>query len=132
MHYRRGDYLKAKEMRVLDISYYKKAVSVIGSDILYIIFSDDLQWCKSNLNFLKNKVYIATNHDILDLYLMSYISKKIIANSTFSWWAAWLGENSDVYMPNPQNNWFSELYYKQHYYNNNMMDLKCKQWSIIE
>jgi len=56
-----------------------------------IIFSDDIKWCEENLQIQnKNKFYVLTNDAIKDLYLMQKCDHHIIANSSFSWWGAWL------------------------------------------
>lgn len=130
--FRRGlDYAKSKEMKFLDLDYYQKAISLAGKNLLYIVFSDDLNWCKQNLDFIKHKVFVTAKDNVLDLHLMSMFKKNIIANSTFSWWGAWLGSDTQVYMPNPQNNWFSDQYYHEHQYNKNLIDLQCENWTIV-
>jgi hypothetical protein len=132
LHVRRGDYLTAKEMKILDIEYYKNAVKYFDNDTLFLIFSDDILWCKNNLDFIENKHFIEENNDILELKLMSYCNNNIIANSTFSWWGAWLGKNTKVIMPNPQNNWFSENFYEENLkYKFNYNSLICKGWVTI-
>jgi hypothetical protein len=77
------------------LSYYEKSVSIIGEDKLYVIFSDDINWCKENLNFIKNKIFVTDNLDYQDMYLMSMCKNNIIANSSFSWWGAWLNKNTN-------------------------------------
>lgn len=130
--FRRGmDYHKSKEMRVIDMDFYKKAISIVGEDSLFVVFSDDLEWCRENLGFIKNKVFVTANDNVLDLHLMSYFKRNIIANSTFSWWGAWLGDNVEVYMPDPFTNWFSDIYYQEHSYNKNFDDLKCENWITL-
>lgn len=131
LHVRRGDYLTARELIVLDTEYYKRAVNSLGDNYTYVIFSDDIHWCKSNFDFIKKKIFIEEGDNLLELYLMSFFKNHIIANSTFSWWGAWLSESSNVYMPNPMNNWFSELYYRENYHNKNMSDLICENWRVI-
>lgn len=131
IHVRRGDYFTAKELIVLDIEYYKKAVKSIGENYNYVIFSDDIPWCKSNFDFINKKTFIEEGDNILELFLMTFFKNHIIANSTFSWWGAWLSENSNVYMPNPTNNWFSNLYYEENKHNKNIDDLICEKWKVI-
>src|ERR1035437_1583160 len=111
--FRRGeDYYRANELKILDMQFYKSAMSKFDDDTLYVIFSDNLDWCKEHLFFIKNKVFVGNGDNVLDMHLMSYFKNNIIANSTFSWWGAWLGRTDKiVYMPNPSNNWFSDLYY---------------------
>lgn len=106
IHIRRGDYIGLQNHHpVQTIDYYKKAIELIGLDKLYLIFSDDILWCKSNFNFLKNCIFVENNLDYEDLYLMSYCNDNIIANSSFSWWGAWLNENPNKRVVAPKN-WF--------------------------
>lgn len=131
IHVRRGDYATARELIILDIEYYKKAVELIGKDKQFIIFSDDINWCKSNFDFLHNKLFVEEQNDLLELHIMSLFSNHIIANSTFSWWGAWMANNSNVIMPDPKNNWFSEQYYDEQKYNNNYEDLIPSNWRFV-
>ncbi len=98
LHVRRGDYLNLKNIGVLDVDYYTKAVEYIRTIVenpTFYIFSDDLDWCKNNLGFLDDCIYVdRTQTEIDDLQLMSYCRHNIIANSSFSWWGAWLNQNS--------------------------------------
>jgi len=95
LHIRRTDYLTSNGYHpVQTIEYYKNALNLIGDYDNLFIFSDDIDWCKSNLNF-KNMIFRENNSEIEDLFLMSYCKNNIIANSTFSWWAAWLNDNKD-------------------------------------
>jgi hypothetical protein len=95
VHFRRIDYEEK-----LDLQYYKKAASLIGhkfSNTKYYIFSDDIMWCKKNLDFMENKVFITDlgDNEIVDLYLISKCKNHIIANSTFSWWGAYLSNSKN-------------------------------------
>jgi len=97
LHVRRGDYLKLKNIGVLDVDYYMKAVQYMRKNIekpTFYIFSDDLEWCKKHLGFLDGCIYVdRTQNEIDDLKLMSFCQHNIIANSSFSWWGAWLNQN---------------------------------------
>jgi hypothetical protein len=97
LHVRRGDYLNSKNINVLDVDYYVKAVDYIRKNVknpTFYIFSDDLEWCKNNLGFLNGCIYVdRTQTEIDDLKLMSFCRHNIIANSSFSWWGAWLNQN---------------------------------------
>ena len=97
LHVRRGNYLNLKNFNVLDIDYYMKAVEYIRKNVekpTFFIFSDDLEWCKNSLGFLDNCVFVdSTRTEIDDLKLMSFCQHNIIANSSFSWWGAWLNQN---------------------------------------
>ena len=97
LHVRRGDYLNLKNIGVLDVDYYKQAVAYIRKNVekpTFYIFSDDLDWCKKSLGFLDDCIYVdRTETEIDDLKLMSCCQHNIIANSSFSWWGAWLNKN---------------------------------------
>ena len=97
LHVRRGDYLNLKNINVLDVGYYKKAVEYVRKIVekpTFFIFSDDLEWCKNSLGFLDDCIYVDyTQTEIEDLKLMSVCRHNIIANSSFSWWGAWLNKN---------------------------------------
>jgi hypothetical protein len=106
IHVRRGNYVQKSDYHPLQSTeYYKKAISIIGEDLMYVIFSDDINWCRENLNFIKNKTFIVGNVDYQELYLMSMCNNNIIANSSFSWWGAWLNNNKNKKVIYPSN-WF--------------------------
>lgn len=95
VHVRRGDYVKLSHVHTNlaeHTSYYQDATRLFP-DQQKIFFSDDIEWCKSN--FKGNNLYINTGNDVIDFFLMSKIKNKIIANSSFSWWPAWIGEQED-------------------------------------
>lgn len=90
IHVRRGDYLGTSTCRVLSLDYYKRALEHIDSkDSEIFIFSDDVPWCKNH--FKGKNIRFSYGPDHLDLYKMSLCKYKIIANSSFSAWAAILG-----------------------------------------
>ena len=97
LHVRRGDYLNSKNIGVLGVDYYTKAIDYIRQNVenpTFYIFSDDLEWCKDSLGFLDDCIYVdRTQTEIEDLKLMSFCRHNIIANSSFSWWGAWLNQN---------------------------------------
>jgi hypothetical protein len=126
IHVRRGDYLRFSDIHtVLNIEYYKKSISVIGEDKLYLIFSDDIEWCQENFEFIKNKIFITDNEDYVDLYLMSMCKNNIIANSSFSWWGAWLNQNKNKIVISPSN-WFGVGSQ-----NLTDTDIHCNNWIIL-
>jgi len=105
LHVRRGDYLKfPNHHKVLTLDYYDKALSFFKDDFKIIVFSDDIEWCKQNLN---NKVdhFIEGEKDYIELYMMSLCKNNIISNSSFSWWGAWLNENENKKIIAPKE-WF--------------------------
>jgi len=110
IHVRRGDYTHLPNHHPTQkIDYYKNASKIIGVEKTYLIFSDDIEWCKLNFDFLENKIFITDNTDFQDLYLMSKCDDNIIANSTFSWWGAWLNPNPNKKVIAPKI-WFGNFY----------------------
>ncbi len=113
IHIRRGDYLEKNRDWALHIDYYKKAVILIRNkmpDAVFFVFSDDSGWAKANLPPC-NCVYIDWNKGVdsfRDMQLMSYCRHNIIANSSFSWWGAWLNPNTDKIVIAPDK-WFPEM-----------------------
>lgn len=108
LHVRRGDYLLPQHSfyTQLDFEYYVKALDRIGNlqDYQLLIFSNDIEWCKNNLNQLHHNIsYIDKNSDYIDLCLMSLCDHNIIANSSFSWWAAYLNKNPNKIVICPKN-----------------------------
>jgi hypothetical protein len=114
VHIRRGDYLRSTESAVhgsCDLSYYDRAISLIrerADQPTFYIFSDDPEWVLSSFPMPKESVVVRHNtgrKNAEDLRLMMNCRHFITANSSFSWWAAWLGERegSIVYRPEP---WF--------------------------
>ena len=126
IHIRRGDYLQNKNYHYnQDLEYYKRCIEVIGEGVDFLIFSDDLSWCKEHFDFLKNKTYIDGFVDFEELYIMSLCNDNIITNSTFSWWGAWMNQNPTKKVICPKN-WFGKL--------NSHLDTKdiyCENWIII-
>ena len=148
IHIRRSDYIKKTQnsplsfFSPLDIDYYKKAIATIQEKISaprFYFFSDDINWCRHNFSEFKNAVFVSHNtgaNSFKDLLLMSNTKHQIIANSTFSWWAAWLNQNSDKIVIAPQN-WFHLNYltkyepvYPCRFYNTK--DLIPQEWVTIE
>lgn len=102
IHVRRGDYVGHPTFDgVCTVDYYKKAIAymkeVIGDDIKFYVFTDDSHWVKENLGFC-DFILVDSNRgkdSWQDMYLMSNCRHNIIANSSFSRWAAWLNTNPD-------------------------------------
>ena len=107
MHIRRTDYVTSNGYHpVQSIEYYKEAIEIIGDYNNIFIFSDDINWCKENLKF-DNMVFVDGNDDVEDLWIMSMCNHNIIANSSFSWWGAWLNNNPDKKIIAPKK-WFGD------------------------
>lgn len=105
IHIRRGDYLTFSTIYggICTIEYYKKAVSYLCSALnnpVFVVFSDDMDWVRNNIYFPEEaKVHFVDfnrgKDSWQDMNLMSKCMHNIIANSTFSWWGAWLNENPE-------------------------------------
>lgn len=100
IHVRRGDYVGNKNHEIVDKEYYTKGIEYISKIIriekIYV-FSDDIEWCKNNFSFDFQTMFVGGEYvgkkDEGHIYLMSLCKNFIITNSSFSWWAAWLGTN---------------------------------------
>lgn len=109
VHIRRGDYKKHGSM--LPMEYYDKAMERINSLInnpLFCIFSDEIEWVEKNMKFPGKCFYVNKNHQLTnyeELIVMSHCQHDIIANSTYSWWGAWLNSNKDKIVIGPRE-WF--------------------------
>lgn len=110
VHVRRGDYLTESLVGLCSIEYYQKAMAHItattGCD-KFCFFSDDIKWVKEKLPTEK-AVYVDWNHKAdswQDMCLMSSCKHNIIANSSFSWWGAWLNANASKVVVAPRK-WF--------------------------
>lgn len=113
LHVRRGDYVENAEAGsfhgLCSPAYYEAAVKRIaelhGAPEL-IVFSDDVAWCKQHLNFPLPIHFFETGSAAEDLYLMSRCKHHIIANSSFSWWGAWLNDTKQKTVIAPKT-WFA-------------------------
>lgn len=93
IHVRRGDYLQYQDrFPVLPPSYYDAAIREFRGGSKFYIFSDDPAWCHDQWQDGKYKI-IEDNTPVEDLYLLSLCKNIVIANSSFSWWAAWLNDS---------------------------------------
>lgn len=105
LHVRRGDYVRHPNHHpTCGDEYYREAISKIDGETTLVVFSDDIDWCKKNLNY-DNIIYIENEKDYIELYLMSLCDNNIIANSSFSWWGAWLNQNNKKIVVGPKQ-WF--------------------------
>ena len=95
LHIRRGDFLtNSGNHPPLGLDYYEKALSMFESDRQVIIFSDDTKWCKEQKLFEDDRFAVSEGSDQFhDMCLMSLCEDYIIANSSFSWWGAWLAKH---------------------------------------
>ena len=127
LHVRRTDYAQYSHHPICDINYYKEALARFDSDREVIIFSDDPEWCLQEDLFDDDRFLVSENRDqYLDLCLMSLCSDFIIANSSFSWWGAWLSTNENKRVIAPSK-WFGPPLDQV----NDTKDLYCEGWEVV-
>jgi hypothetical protein len=99
LHVRRNDYAKLYPHihPPQSIIYYNNALSLLPQEYKVIVFSDDIEWCKEN--FIGDRFVFISEIDYISLYIMSKMKYHIIANSSFSWWGAWLSDAEIVIAP---------------------------------
>lgn len=119
LHVRRGDYLSKDFIdgfgNCCNLNYYQNAIQLITKQMdnpLFVVFSDDIQWCKENITPPHHTHVIYADNNIgmdswQDMFLMSRCTHNIIANSTFSWWGAYLNSNKDKVVIAPKHWWAS-------------------------
>jgi hypothetical protein len=117
MHIRRGDYIQNPETNsfhgICSDEYYAAAIELIkkkAGNIQLYIFSDELEWVKTNMNFDVPVTYVDNNtgnNNYIDMQLMSLCKHNIIANSSFSWWGAWLNNSPGKIVVAPAK-WFND------------------------
>jgi hypothetical protein len=115
LHVRRGDYVNQPQFHpVCSTEYYFKALDRMPS-LPVVVMSDDIEWCEE---FIPGSLYLKGTSNIHDLSIMTQADHNIIANSSFSWWGAWLNKNPDKLVIAPKN-WFGPAY--DHYNMNNLL-----------
>ena len=125
LHIRRGDFLiNSGNHYNQSLDYYEEALKKFDADRQVVIFSDDPDWCMEQALFADDRFIVSqAAGPYHDLYMMSQCSDFIIANSTFSWWGAWLANKGRVIAPKK---WFGP--------NNahlNTKDLYCEHWEVL-
>lgn len=121
IHIRRGDYVKLPNYWVVTPEYIQSALEhFINDEYTFLVFSDDINWCKEV--FPEGVIFMEGNNQFEDLCLMSLCDHNIIANSTFSWWSAFLNQNPNKKVIAPLQ-WYSE--YKD------LSELYPDEWIII-
>lgn len=127
IHVRRGDYTNLKDyhtnLKLED--YYKPSIKKIlenNNNIKFIVFSDDVEWCKKNKFLQENCIFLNTDNHFEDLYLMTQCDYHIIANSSFSWWGSYLSNTKLTIAPK---HWFGPQGPK------NWSSIYCDNWHII-
>jgi len=121
VHVRRGDYLNQTHYHpICEVEYYQKALSLTGGPV--VVMSDDIDWCKQNI---VADVYLEGTSNVYDLFVMTRARNNVIANSSFSWWGAWLNQNPDKMVVCPER-WFGDGY--SHY---DLSDLRPTEWTML-
>lgn len=121
IHVRRGDYVKHPNYWVITPEYLAAALEKLSDEEhTYLVFSDDIEWCKQVFN--EDFIFVEGNTSFEDLCMMSLCQHNIISNSSFSWWAAWLNSNVGKKVVAPSS-WFSEP--------KSLQDLYPSNWIII-
>ncbi len=111
LHVRRGDYVIGFH-EALNTEYYTKALAIIAEknpiECIYVFDRDDIEWCKENLKFEYPVVYVENDIPVAEaMIMMSHCKHFINANSSLSWWSAWLAENPDKIVITPKK-WFED------------------------
>jgi hypothetical protein len=129
LHVRRGDYVNNPKTQaahgLCSVDYYQTAIRYVSEGVdqpHFYVFSDDIPWVKDNLKFDFSCQYVDHNKgkaSYNDMHLMSLCRHHIIANSSFSWWGAWLNPNPEKIVVAPRN-WFAN--------DNNVDDLLPQAW----
>lgn len=135
IHVRRGDFQSAQyshKYPICGLPYYHKALNVlegmIGTNNRYLVFTDDVAWVKENFTIGRDVVIASeqTLNEYEDLQLMRLCHHNITANSTFSWWGAWLGQRAGKIVIAPRQV-FSEKYLRSH----NICDFYPDDWVLL-
>jgi hypothetical protein len=115
IHVRRGDYVShpqfSKSFGFIGLDYYDKAVEHLKSKIenpTFFVFSDDKEWVKKHFSSNDHYVFVeieGEDSDVTELQLMSLCKHHIIANSSFSWWGAWLNNHKNKMVISPKS-WY--------------------------
>ncbi len=125
IHVRRGDYVNHPNHHpTQDLEYYLKGMNILKPMTdKFVIFSDDIEWCKENL-IGDDIIYIENEKDYIEMYLMSLCDNNIISNSSFSWWGAWLNKYENKMVIGPTK-WFGSAI------QNNTNDIIPDSWIKI-
>lgn len=110
LHVRRGDYVDHPEIGILPFSYYTSSIAelkaTIGAEVGFklFVFTDDVEWVEQNLNFSGEEAEIVQGNktSVEDFWLMNQCRHHILANSSFSWWAAWLKREAGSFIFAPK------------------------------
>lgn len=123
LHIRRGDYLNFSHHPVQDVEYYSNALKMFDDNLKVLIFTDDPEWASQQELFQPKRFFFSRNNDdAVDLCMQTFCKYHIIANSTYSWWGAWLSDAKAVVKPKL---WFSPPL------ENNENILMVEGWEIL-
>ena len=126
-HIRRGDYVNYSYYIVCDIDYYNRAIEEMRKQrpgCRFFVFSDDIVWVKENIKYSNDITYVEEpNPDYIDFELMRNCKHFIISNSTFSWWAAYLGQALDKLVMTPDR-WYND--------GRNKEQLNLPEWMVMK
>ena len=128
MHIRRGDYLNREVMQLYgnpcDEQYYQKAIAYFVEkckDTNFFVFTNDKEWVRDNFKVASQMIFVDWNNgknSFRDMELMSCCKHNVIANSSFSWWSAWLNRNKEKLVVAPKV-WFENI---------STPDIWCNGW----
>jgi hypothetical protein len=127
IHVRRGDYVMFPDHHPpCSFNYYNNAMEelrILNNNITYVIFSDDVEWCREEFN---DPAYVISDleNPYTEMCAMALCEHNIIANSSFSWWGAWLNTNLEKTVIAPAR-WFGPAMGKD------VSDVYCKDWIIL-
>jgi len=126
VHVRLGDYVHQPQNHpVCSVDYYHAALKLLPDDLMLFIFSDDMEKASEIFKNLGRPVaFIDTKNKYIDMCVMSMCNYHIIANSSFSWWGAWLAQSKIVVAPSQ---WFGPGPDMP----KNWSDIYCKNWNVI-
>lgn len=123
LHVRRTDYVNNPNHDSIGMDYYEAALKEVPQDATVIVFTDDPEWAKVQPQFPDERFFVSeTGCAYTDMALISMCDYHIIANSTFSWWGAWLSESKKVVAPK---NWFGPAL------NHKTDDIYCEGWVVL-
>ncbi len=135
VHFRRGDYINNSSTNqyhgTCSLDYYKNAMNYIkvrlGSEITFFMISDDIAWVKSEFESNKGIIFVENDQglDVEDMLLMTRCKHNIIANSSFSWWGAWLNENENKVVIAPK------IWFRNEEVQKQTLDLIPEKWVRI-
>ena len=129
LHVRRTDYVeKSQDHPPCSMKYYHEALKRFHEKRPVVIFSDDVKWCKEQDIFKPDRFLVSeTDNNVYDMCMMTMCDDYIIANSSFSWWGAWLSHNPNPTVIAPKK-WFGDTGYTA---KNNTEDICPDRWVRI-